>query len=91
MSDTQDHKRPEGEKEYWLDKSANVTKVYWAVVIVCAILIALDFFYHKHAELEMEHLWGFYGWYGFISCVFLVLAAKEIRKLLMRDEDYYDR
>ena len=38
-----------------------------------------------------EGLWGFYAIYGFVACVILVLLAKEMRKLLMRDEDYYDR
>ena len=34
---------------------------------------------------------NFYGFYGFIGCVFLVLAAAQLRKVLMRDEDYYER
>lgn len=83
--------RPEGEKPYWLDRPGSVTKVFWAVVVVCAALLLLDFFYVKHAEFKMEYLFGFYGLYGFVCCVFLVLAAKELRKLLKRGEDYYDR
>ena len=90
MADTE-HPRPAGEREYWLDRSANVTKVFWAVVAVCGVLALLDFFYHKHAELGFDGSFGFHGWYGFVCCVFLVLAAKELRKLLKRDEDYYDR
>ena len=84
-------RRPEGEREYWLDRPGSVTKVFWAVVGVCAALGLLDFFYHKHAELGFDGSFGFHGWYGFVCCVFLVLAAKELRKLLKRDEDYYDR
>jgi hypothetical protein len=33
---------------------------------------------------------GFYGAYGFIGSVFLVLVAKQLRKLLKRPEGYYD-
>ena len=76
---------------YWLDRPGSVTKVFWAVVVACAVLLLLDFFYEKHAEFEIEHYFGFYGIYSLVCCVFLVLAAKEIRKLLMRDEDHYDR
>ena len=90
MAET-DHPPPAGEKEYWLDRSASVTMVFRAVVAVCAALLLLDFLYVKHAEFKMEYLFGFYGWYGFVACVFLVLAAKELRKLLKRREDYYDR
>ena len=84
-------RRPEGEREYWLDRPGSVTKVFWAVVGACAALGLLDFFYHKHAELGFDGSFGFHGWYGFVCCVFLVLAAKELRKLLKRDEDHYDR
>jgi hypothetical protein len=33
---------------------------------------------------------GFYAFYGFVACVLLVLIAKQMRKVLMRKEDYYD-
>ena len=79
------------EKTYWLDEPRNVTKVFWSVVIACALLFGADAFYHKHAEFEAESWFGFYGIYGFVGSVALVLAAKGLRKILMRDEDYYDQ
>lgn len=33
---------------------------------------------------------AFYCLYGFVACVLLVLAATQLRKILMREEDYYD-
>ena len=47
--------------------------------------------FHKHIHFGIQKTPGFYGIYGFVGCVFLVLAAKELRKLVMRSEDYYDR
>ncbi len=82
---------PKDEKQYWLDKPASVTAVYRSVVGVCAVLLLLDLFHEKHVESEIEHYFGFYGVYGFVCCVFLALAAKGLRKLVMRGEDYYDR
>lgn len=79
------------EKTYWLDNPRNVTKIFWGLVVVCALLFAADAFYDKHVELEAETWFGFYGIFGFVACVALVLAAKELRKILMRGEDYYDR
>ena len=38
----------------------------------------------------MENWFGFYGIYGFVACVILVLAAKELRKLVARAEHYYE-
>ena len=45
----------------------------------------------EHGELPVEGWFGFYALYGFVACVLLVLVAKQLRKILMRDEDYYDR
>ena len=78
------------EREYWLDRRENVDKLYWGIVAACAALFGADLFYHKHAHFAWEEWTGFYGIYGFVACVFLVLAAKELRKLLKRGEDYYD-
>ena len=46
---------------------------------------------HKHGPFAIEHVWGFYAIYGFVACVGLVLAAKLLRVILMKPEDYYDR
>ncbi len=65
------------------------TKVIWVVVVICALLVGADLFYDKHGEYAVETWIGFHGVYGFVSCVGLVLAAKGLRRLLKRDEDYY--
>ena len=85
-----DHRDPRPEKRYWLDDKRNVDKLVWALVLVCAGLILADLFYHKHVHFEFESWFGFFGWYGFICCIGLVLVAKEMRRLVKRDEDYYD-
>ena len=77
------------ERIYWLDKPGSVDKVYWAVVAVCAALFVADAFYPKHVEFEVEHIFGAYGIYGFVCCVFLVIVAKEMRRIIMRGEDFY--
>jgi uncharacterized membrane protein len=82
---------PKDERRYWLDDRRNVAKIYWGLIAVCAALLLADFFYNKHAKFALESVFGFYGIFGFVCCVFLVLAAKELRKLLKRPEDYYDR
>lgn len=79
------------EKRYWLDEPRNVDRVVWAVYGVCAFLLAIDIFVPKHGPFAIEHVFGFYGIYGLIACVGLVLAAKALRVILMRPEDYYDR
>ncbi len=81
---------PKGEKPRWLDRTENVSKVVWILVAICAALFVADAFYHKHAHYAVEEWFGFYGIYGFVVCVGLVLGAKWLRTILMRPEDYYD-
>jgi len=66
------------------------SKLVWALVAVCAILFIADAFYPKHGHFEIAHLFGFFGVFGFVMCVALVLAAKWMRAFLQRPEDYYD-
>lgn len=85
-----------GEKRYWLDEPRNVDKVVYGLYAVCAALVAIDLLdllgvlYHKHAHFPVEKLFGFYGFYGLVGSVLLVLASKQMRKVLMKDESYYD-
>ncbi len=85
------HHTPEDKKIRWLDHPRNADKIVWTLYGVCALLMASDLFIRRHGEFEIEHLFGFYGFYGFFGSVGLVLAAKQLRKILMRPEDYYDR
>jgi hypothetical protein len=78
-------------KTYWLDSSQNVTKLYHGLWIVCAALMAVDLFVHRHEEFGFATVFGFHALYGFLACVTLVLTAKQLRRVLMRDEDYYER
>jgi hypothetical protein len=79
------------EKTYWLDNPRNVDRLVYGFYVVCALLLAIDVFVPKHGPFEIEHIYGFYGVFGFVACVALVLAAKQMRRVLMRPEDYYDR
>jgi hypothetical protein len=82
---------PKPAKTYWLDDPANIKKVVYALAASCAAVVVADFFYDKHVHYWFEKLPGFHALFGFVSAFFLVLTAKELRKVLMRPEDYYDR
>ena len=90
-----DHRKPGGRK-YWLDSKRNVAKVFYALIAIDVLWLAADFLYKKKAEFEALGGWadggiGFYPVYGFVGAFLLVLAAKQMRRVLMRPEDYYDR
>lgn len=78
------------EKVYLFDKPENVSRLLNGFYAICGILFLLDFVITRKTYHPWEWFWGFYALYGFIACVVLVIIAKEMRKVLMREEDYYD-
>ena len=80
----------EKDKRHIFDNPRNVRRVVYALFAICALTFAADFFVERHVDHPWEVLFGFYAVYGFVACVVLVLAAKEMRKLLIRKEDHYD-
>ena len=86
-SSTSPANRPD--KKYWLDDPSNVDKIFYGLALICIGLFLTDLFYHKHAYFAFEDWFGFFAWYGFLCCVALVLLAKQMRKLVKRNEDYY--
>ncbi|NIR32682.1 MAG: hypothetical protein GWN84_25950 [Gammaproteobacteria bacterium] len=79
-----------GEKQHFFDDRRNTRRVLLAFYLVCAVLLLLDVVIHRHVIHAWEDLFGFYAVYGFVACALLVLGAKQMRKVLMRSQDYYD-
>ena len=80
----------ENSKGHYFDDPKRVKRVRQALYAVCALSVVGEFFVHRHVDHPWEVLPAFYSLYGFAACVILVLIAKELRKVLMRGEDYYD-
>ena len=73
------------------DTPRNVKRLLMGFYLFLVLLIVADLFVPKHPFFPWEGYPSFYGAYGFVACVSLVLAAKYIlRVLVKRKEDYYD-
>jgi hypothetical protein len=79
------------EDRRWLDEPRNVRRVVYGLVVLCGLAFVADLFYAKHPHFAFEGWFGFYAVYGFAGSMALVLTAKELRRVLRRDEDYYER
>jgi len=56
---------------------------------ICILLVIADFVVHRHSITAMEKVPVLYGLYAFIACAIFVFVASQLRKVLMRNEDYY--
>lgn len=80
-----------GEDPRWLDDPHHVTLIVRVLVGLGVLALVADFFYTKHPFFGIEEVPGFYAIYGFVVSALLVLSAKQLRKLVGRTEDYYER
>ncbi len=74
----------------WLDRPGSVNLIIKVLMVACAVSVVADFFYHKHGDYSFQEWLAFDAVFGFVAYVGLVTVAKGVRRVLMRDEDYYD-
>ncbi|MEH6823066.1 MAG: hypothetical protein V7629_04040 [Motiliproteus sp.] len=79
----------QGVKKALFDNPSNVRWLVRGLTALCVLLFGLDAVLDRHAVHPWEGVFGFYPLYGFCACVLLVLLARELRKLVQRDADYY--
>ena len=80
----------QAKRNHIFDKPSNVRRLLYALYSVCALLLAVEFLYQRHAQHAWDGWPGFYAGYGFVGCVLLVLIAKLLRRFLQRPANYYD-
>ena len=73
----------------WADSTSAVERVILWLGVLCVILFVLDFIVHRHAYAPGEGLPGFYAIVGFVAFTLIVLGASQLRRLILRNEDYY--
>lgn len=73
------------------DKPKNVRRLLFGFYLSLILLLLAELFIHKHHGFPWEDDFGFFAVYGFVSCVLLIFVAKLLRKIVMRQEDHYER
>lgn len=65
---------------------------WFAVALVLALSVALDFVVPKAGDGPWWLHRGFFAWFGFAGCVGIIVGSKLLgRWWLERAEDWYDR
>ena len=74
---------------HWLVRPSTIRKLWIGGGIVLAALVLADFAIHPHALFGLDGTFGFYAWYGLVTCMAMVLAAKGLGVFLKRPDDFY--
>ncbi len=93
MSDVSD-KKPEPEKvvagdNNWLTRPATIRKLWWVFGAVLVLTVVAQFFIPIEGKFSLDSMFAFGAWYGFGTCVLMVLAARVLGWWLKRPEEYY--
>ena len=73
------------------DNPKNVQKFLYVFYASLVVLLIIDLLIPKHSHFPWEDAPEFFAVYGFVSCVSLIFIAKLLRKIVRRNEDYYDK
>lgn len=77
--------------DHWLTKRATIRKLWIVFIAVLVITVLADVFIEHHPFFGVDGSFGFGAWFGFLSCVVLILFAKALGVFLKRPDGYYDR
>jgi len=77
-------------KKYFFDNPRNVQRLVIGFYAICVLLVGADFIIHRHTSIDLEKIPAFYAIYGFAAYVLLVVLSVILRKLVKREENYYD-
>jgi len=80
---------PQEKDLHWLVRPATIRKLWIGGGVVLAALVLADALIHPHALFGIDGTFGFYAWYGLVTCMAMVLVAKGLGVFLKRPDDYY--
>lgn len=74
----------------WLERPRTIRLLWIVFVVVLAATILAELFVDRHGYFGMDGTFGFNAWYGLVTCVAMIVAAKALGVLLKRPDTYYD-
>lgn len=85
----------EEKRKHWLYRSENLPKLWLIQIVILVLALLPEFFIHHHPHFEqagftLDGSFGFFAWYGFLTCAGMVAAAKILGIFLKRKDTYYD-
>ena len=76
--------------DHWLTRESTIKRLWGAFAMMLVIIVLLDLVIDHHAYFGLDGTFGFGAWFGFLSCVVLIVGAKGLGSVLKRPDTYYD-
>jgi len=78
-----------GSDDHWLVRPSTIRMLWIVSTIVLAATVVPDFFIDPYDHFGIDGTFGFYAWYGFATCVAMVVGAKALSLLFLKRSDGY--
>ena len=76
--------------DHWLVRPESIRKLWIVFIAILTLTVLADLIVTHHPHFGMDGTFGFGAWFGFISCVVLVLFSKALGAVLKQPDSYYD-
>jgi hypothetical protein len=76
--------------DHWLVRPGTIKMLWIVFAVVLAATVMLDLVIEHHPYFGLDGTLCFGAWFGFASCVAMVVFAKALGVILKRPDTYYD-
>lgn len=76
--------------DHWLVRPGTIRRLWKVFIGILMLTLFAQYFVHVHGYFVVDEAPAFYAFFGFFSCLAMVVAAKLLGLLLKRKETFYD-
>ena len=76
--------------DHWLTRASTIKRLWIVLFIVLAATVLMDLVIEHRPYFSLEGAFGFGAWFGFASCIAMIVFAKSLGAILKRPDTYYD-
>ncbi|KRR29031.1 hypothetical protein [Bradyrhizobium retamae] len=76
--------------DHWLVRQSTIRLLWIVFAVVLAATVSMDLAIEHHPYFGLDGTLGFGAWFGFVSCVAMIVFAKALGAILKRPDTYYD-
>ena len=77
-------------EKHWLVRPRTIRWLWVVFIAILAGTVLVELFFDLHGHFGIDESFGFNAWYGFITCVAMIVVAKILGIFLKRRDTYYD-
>jgi hypothetical protein len=77
-------------EDHWLARESTIKRLWIVFGALLAATVLMDLVIEHHPYFGLDGSVGFGAWFGFASCVALIVLARGLGAILKRSDTYYD-